>query len=330
MPRCKLENCPVAKDGRCLEGRGPSCPNLIVETEGSPTDAPLPVSPTTKDGPEKVFLPLPGIAPLEVGDARYFSRRGRAIVVALTGMKECGKTSLVARLHQLFLAHPLSGFDFAGSRSLPRFEELNWLATVESCVAQPKMSRTSSHFDNSFIHIAVRPTNGGARVDLLLNDVSGETFKTAVASQSACEKLLALARADHLVTLVDGTALADAGRRHHHISHVSDFLQRVLQSGQCGIQTALHLVVSKLDELKGNAAVPDKLEADIGASFGGKFGSIDFWRVAARPMDGSLPTAEPIANLFVAWARTTHRYPALALSPLPRNAWTRDFCQYGS
>jgi hypothetical protein len=28
---CKLPGCPYVRDGRCLEGRGADCPNLIDE-----------------------------------------------------------------------------------------------------------------------------------------------------------------------------------------------------------------------------------------------------------------------------------------------------------
>jgi Double-GTPase 2 len=328
MPSCKLQDCPVAKDGRCLEGRGPSCPNLITETELPSSSAEKPPAIATKGTREPIFEPLPGTAPLEAAQARYFSRRGRAIVVALAGMRDCGKTSLLARLHQLFQAGPLSGFDFAGCRSLPLFEELNWLATVESRVQRPKMPRSSAQFDNSLIHLSVRPNRGGPRADLLINDISGETFETAVKVQSICETLFFLRRADHLVVLVDGAALADI-RRHDRVSQTRDFLQRVVQGGHCGVLTALHLVVSKLDELKGKTSFADELDTEITASFKGRFGSINFWRIAARPMDGSLPTVQEIGMLFVSWLRTTHRYPLPALPHEPRDAWARDFCRYG-
>ena len=130
------------------------------------------------------------------------------MVVALVGMPQCGKTSFLARLHQLFQAGPVGGFDFAGSQSLPHFEELNWLATIESGTPEPRMLRSSSQFDNSFLHLAVRSIDKRTRVELLLNDITGETFEKAVASQQKCENLVALARADHLVVLVDGGALA--------------------------------------------------------------------------------------------------------------------------
>src|SRR5205809_3572024 len=100
------------------------------------------------------------------------------------------------------------------------------------------MTRSSKRFDNSFIHLAVRTSQGGKRTDLLLNDISGETFEEAVKEQSICDTLLSLPRADHLVVLVDGAALADA-RRHDHVAQTNDFLQRLVQGGHCGTQTAL-------------------------------------------------------------------------------------------
>lgn len=325
MPRCKLPNCPVARDGRCLEGQGPSCQNLIAETEAI---EPTPITPPVERQPESLFEPLPGTAPLDVEEARYFSKRGRAVVVALVGMPDSGKTSLLARLHQLFQAGTLTGFDFAGSRSLPRFEEMNWRATFQSGVSKPDMLRSPAQFDNSFLHLAVRPGGGGARVDLLLNDISGETFKTAIDVQSSCEKLVALARADHLVALVDGEALANADLRYLHVNQVCDFLQRVTQGRQCGAQTALHLVVSKLDRLSSSIAVVEKLENKISQQFFGKFGSIGFSRIAARPMDGTTPTNRPICELFAKWVTTSHRYPAPTMPAVTRITWARDFCRH--
>lgn len=327
MARCKLPACPVAKDGRCLEGRGPACPNLVPDALDDHADTP-PAGGSGRQAAEELFQRLPGVMPLNADEARYFSRRGRAVVVSLAGMRESGKTSLLARLHQLFLSEPVAGFDFAGSRSLPRLEELNWHATVESCVSQPTMPRSSSQFDNSYVHVSVRHSSGGPRIDVLLNDISGETFKEAVSSQGVCDKLLGLSRADHLVTLVDGGAIADRGKREHHIGLVRDFLQRVVQQGQCGRHTGLHLVISKLDKLKGNLGRADEVEHRFRSDFIERFGSFSTWRVAARPMDGSMPTVEPIAQLFEAWIRTTHRYPVPQAVKFSPGEWPRDFCRY--
>jgi len=329
MPLCKLADCPVAKDGRCLEGRGADCPNLVQDSDVPEVIAPPPTTAQVSKPPSVTFEPLPGRTPLDVAEARRFARRGPCMVVALAGMPECGKTSLLARLHQLFQAGPIAGFDFAGSHSLPHFEEMNWRATIESGESGLQMTRSSSQFDNSFLHLAVRSTVRGSRVELLLNDIAGETFKKAVATQLDCEKLLALARADHLVVMIDGAALAAPELRHHHIEQVGDFLQRVLQGGQCGLRTALHVVISKLDKLRGHEAVADGLQEDFEVRLRAAVGSLSFWRIAARPMDDSLPTKERIGQLFAFWAETTHRYPTAALPTVPRSAWERDFCRYG-
>ena len=331
MPRCKLPDCPVAKDGRCLEGRGADCPNLIPEVDGQMVAAdPQPQAAPVSGPTGATFLPLPGRVPLDTTEARSLARRGPCIVIALAGMPECGKTSLLARLHQLFQSGPVGGFYFAGSQSLPRFEELNWLSTIESGAATPSMERSSTQFDNSFVHLAVRPRDNGARVELLLNDITGETFEKAVASQRECDNLASLARADHLVVVIDGGALADPAFRHHHIEQARDFLQRVLQSEQCGRRTALHIVISKLDKLAKHAAVADKLQEEFEALFRSRVGSLNFWRIAARPMDGSLPTKERIAEMLAYWIGITHRYPAAILPALPRESWARDFCRYGN
>jgi hypothetical protein len=328
VPRCSLDACPVAKDGRCLEGRGADCPNLLSETEVAAAAESV-EAPETVGSRSPTFEPLPGRFPLELAEARAVSRRGPCAVVALVGMPECGKTSLLARLHQMFQAGPVAGFDFAGSRSLPHFEELNWLATVESGGSHVTMHRSSSQFDNSFLHISVRSRVDQGRIEVLLNDITGETFEKAVASQPKCDDLIGLARADHLVVLVDGAALASSGTRHHHLEQVRDFLQRVDQGGQCGKHTALHIAISKLDKLHGHEAIVDGVAAGFSERPDAAMGSVRFWRLAARPTDGSLPTTDDIAQMFLSWITITHRYPTSIPSAVPRGFWARDFCRYG-
>ena len=330
MPRCALKDCQVEKDGRCLEGRGDACPHLLPDSpEPQPIVEPSLVKPATESVP-RAFEPLSKRIPLELAEARSFAQRGPCNVVALVGLPECGKTSLLARIHQLFQAGPVAGLEFAGSHSLAYLEELNWLATIESgAVGKPTMKRSSAIFDNSFLHLAVRSMANGTRMELLLNDIIGETLEKAVASQAECDKLVALARADHLVVVVDGEALPTPTLRNYQIDQACDFLQRVRQSGRCGTHNALHIVISKLDRLAGHDGVADKTEEVLSARLQEKMGSLRFWRIAARPMDGSVPTTEPISKLFASWVEIAHRYPARSLAALPRDAWSRDFCRYG-
>lgn len=330
MSNCRLENCTFAKDGRCLEGLGENCPNLLSEASKPITPTIAPVSSRKNEPLQPSFELLPGTAPLDLAEARILARRGTCKVVTLVGPKECGKTSLLARLHQLFQSGPILEYSFAGSHSLPRLEELNWNATVDSGNASPIMDRSPHRYDNSFVHLSVRSRETGMRTEILFNDISGETFQKAVATQSICGSLIGIARADHLVILVDGEALASPTHsRHHHIGQTRDFLQRVLQSKQCGATTALHIVISKQDKLRGSEHVADTMKTDLESVFKIKFGQMIFWRIAARPTDGSLPTTHEIQNLFTSWVKTSYRYPELKLPNTPRHGRSRDFCRYG-
>jgi len=341
MPSCKLPNCTIAKDGRCLEGRGAECPNLIRENASELPESAVPTEGSNFSVPNLQTYPateaLYSGLPLEIAEAQELSRRGRAIVVVLAGMTESGKTSLLARLHQQFQGGPVGGYDFAESRTLPRFEELNWLATLESGVGAPTMKHSSRLEDNSLLHFAVRRRDSCApeTIDLLLNDISGETFPDAIAAESVCEQLVCLPRADHLGLVVDGAALADRSRRHDHCAKAKNFVERVLQTQQIGKSTVLHLVITKLDELRrGDHAVENEqaatdLEAEFVSRFTPKVAKIHCWRVAARPRDGSMPTVTTIADLFAMRIGSTYRYLTCRVPDPDLRVVARDFCRFG-
>lgn len=339
MVKCKLANCTFATDGRCLEGRGNACPNLVSDDAVDPQKSSTVAAPATSESstlPYTLAESLYSGLPLEIAEAREFSGRSRAIVVALAGMKESGKTSLIARLHQQFQSGPVAAYDFAGSRTLWQFENLNWLATLESGVGSPTMERSSRQYDNSFLHFTVRrPITGAQPIDLLINDISGETFPEAITVESVCQQLVCLRRADHLGLVVDGAAIADRGFRHDHCAKAKNFVQRVLQTQQIGKQTVLHLIISKLDELrKGEQAdendeAATRLENEFKEQFNDRVARLYTWRLAARPLDGSMPTEEIIAELFGTWVGLTFRYPATVPSDSVSADCARDFCRFG-
>jgi hypothetical protein len=322
MALCDLEDCPHNSGGACLKGRGEDCPHLLDEARqnSSQPDSLSPIEESVQSTTDALYSG----APLEIQEAREFARRGRATVVVLVGLSECGKTSLIARIHQQFMAGPVGSYSFAGSRTLLRFEELNWLATIESGVGKPLMDRSSRFLNNTFLHFSVQRAEGDARHhDLLLNDISGETVEDAVGMQSVCDGLIALARADHVVVVVDGGALADLDVCYDHVGKIRDFVQRVVQSGQIGPDTVLHLVISKRDLLTGGEPVAAQLEADFQRVFADRVGGFHRWRVAARPSDGSQPTEREIATLFESWLETSLRYPSATeaeIWKLPRAA----------
>ncbi|WP_263417858.1 TRAFAC clade GTPase domain-containing protein [Terriglobus albidus] len=348
MKGCKLALCGFGIDGKCIEGRGSACPNLIntlEDTSDEVTDrAALAsngddvteiVADNANTGLSETEVLHHGTA-LEIIDAREVTSRSRAILVSIAGMVESGKTSLLARFHQQFQMGSVGDYEFAGSLSLMRFEELNWRATVESGAHAPSMEHTSRRYDNSCLHVAVSHKDGNQpHIDLLLNDISGDTYPDAISALTVCENLMCTRRADHLAVVVDGGAMVDRTRRHDHASKALNFVNRLLQTGQIGPQTILHLIITKEDELK--AAPRDSachqavhhLEESFERDFSHRVGGLHKWRVAARPMDGTLPTVDIITRLFSTFVSTTQRYPMP--TPLPSSTvyGERDFSRYG-
>jgi hypothetical protein len=349
MARCKLDLCLVAVDGKCIEGRGATCPNLIIESQVVAMPESTGVGDIAanseeafeafSDNLDSSFIETEALHPgtsLDLADARDITRRSRAVLVSIAGMAESGKTSLLARFHQQFQMGPVGDYEFAGSRTLMRFEELNWRATVESGADTPSMDHTSRRYDNSCLHVAVQHKDGHQpHIDLLLNDISGDTYPDAISALSVCETLLCMRRADHLAVVVDGGAMVDRHRRHDHSAKAVNFVDLLLQTGQIGSQTMLHLIITKQDELNAEPedAASHKTVKSLEDTFQNKFKSqvavVHNWRIAARPLDGTMPTTETIAALFSKFVSSTNRYPMPQRTDRPLVEGFRDFSRFG-
>lgn len=336
MPQCKLKNCPYSRDGRCVENQLPNCPNLLPDAVGASEGQQETVLTDTQTTP-----PLPQHEALYSGkkltavEATQIRQANPAQVVVLGGMVESGKTTLLARIFEMFQCGCVAGQRFAASRTLGDFDKLSWHATMECGAASPTTEHTYRSENNLFLHIRVRAEDGSTPpTDLLIGDIPGEIFPEAVAEESVCREICALQPANHLMLFVDGGVLCDPANRHDHCGKVIDFVSRALQTGQIGQHTILHLVVSKCDLLpKDEANEVLKYVKDTEAMFRDKFssyfGGLHLWRLAARPAHPKEPTLREISEMFATWMTrsTVGSFPS-SKAPL-RSSFHRDFCRFG-
>ena len=251
MPTCKQPACLVAQGGPCLEGQGSKCPHLILD---SPSDNSQgegdSVIPSGAKQPPDVERLYSG-EKLHIAEATRILQRGPCRVIVLAGMKDSGKTTLLARISEYFQEGPIGSYYFAGSQTLPAFGLVSWLAMVESGRTSPDTERTKKWDNDTFLHLKVRDVSlTEPSLDLLLNDISGETFPLAMASEKVCRQLVSLARADHLVMFVDSSKISDFSQRHVHSLAVRDFLKMTLQTKSVGRHTILHVIFSRWDLLE--------------------------------------------------------------------------------
>lgn len=334
MPRCSHPKCRIADTGICLEGHKTGCPNLLPdqapiaftsnESGEAPSDAMQAPEPRRFHTGEK----------LTVHEASRLLNERTARVVLCAGSQESGKTTFLARIGEMFREGSFSRYRFAGSLTLCGFERVTWLATVASWAGRPVTKRTRRAENDTFLHLCVHadtdPTN---HLDVLISDLAGETFPTAVASREFCADLQALGRADHLVVFVDCARLMDRVLRHPECDNARAFLQRVIAVKHNPKALQVQVVFSRWDyvirhpERAAQEEFLDTTQADFTNRFGTSFAGLNFRRVAARPDDGTQPTNAEIQLIFAQWLETPlhQNYPQPARNRQP----ARDFSAFG-
>src|SRR4029077_11822880 len=97
------------------------------------------------------------------------------------------------------------GYAFAGSLTLPAFEERCYLSRRDSGNPVPDTRRTRYEGPNPlYLHLRIRSTEGLRPFrDILCTDVSGEMFEHARDSTAECKELIFLKRANHFLLFLD-------------------------------------------------------------------------------------------------------------------------------
>ena len=311
MPRCSHPKCRIAETGVCLEGHKQGCPNLIADD--APTTAAGEPRSATATGPEpRRFHTGEKLTPREA--SRLLSERP-ARVVLCAGSQESGKTTFLARIGEMFRAGSFPHYRFAGSLTLCGFERATWLATITSGTGRPATKRTRRIENDTFLHLRVHPAEDAAdHLDLLISDLAGETFPTAVASREFCGGLQALAGADHLVVFMDCARLGDPALRHPESDNARAFIQRVAAVKHTPKNLHLQVIFSRWDyalrhaDPQAQERYLDSIKADLNSRFQSVFATLEFHRVATRPDGGIHPTDAEIRAIFARWLENSlHR-----------------------
>lgn len=176
---------------------------------------------------------------------------GRPVrIVVLAGPSGSGKTTLVGSIYERFQKGQVGELAFAGSLTLPAFEERCELARASSGKPTPDTAHTPRQEGFHYLHLCVQapgpPTN---RHDLLFADVTGEMYQEAKDSSEVCRGLSIVRRAHALVLFLDGVALVESATRHACIEDARRLLRRLLEERMLGPATAVELVYSKWDEV---------------------------------------------------------------------------------
>jgi hypothetical protein len=265
---------------------------------------------------------LPSGADLNEDGATSIAASKPVRLVVIAGPVDCGKTTLLTSLYELFQCSPVSGYLFAGSVTLPAFERRCHLSRIVSGAAAPETPRTP-YGEAKYLHLAVSTADPPrTRLELLFTDVSGEAFERARDSTIECQRLGFLKRADHFVMLLDGEKLVREEKRWRVVQDSMTLLQSCLDSGMLGPRSLVTVLYSKYDYL---AAAKEKEHcaafwADAKKRFERRFssrvGRLQFGEIASRPMQcKTLKFGYGVPELLQDWVASSPRTRAMEILP---------------
>jgi hypothetical protein len=296
---CKQSGCPFAETGKCLEGFDPptQCPNYLAD--GSP--APPAGAASKLDG----GINLPAGTAFDPVSVYEVAREDVARVVVLAGEQRSGKTTLLASLYELFQEGPVGPFAFAGSKTLPAFEERCHDARMASGRDDAETERTKPAEGFRFLHLALLDRERRCRRNLLIGDMSGELYDSLRDSSDECKKYDFVRRSDHFVAMLNGAKLAE-GHHAETYNHARGLVRSLLDAGVLRSHSRVTLLTTKWDLIMSAAGEKARgrvaeLEQHFRDTFSSKLQDIRFERVAARPRAPGVSFAYGLDSLIGNW-----------------------------
>jgi hypothetical protein len=207
---------------------------------------------------------------------------------------------------------PIEGYAFAGSTTLPGFEERCYLSRRESGNRVPDTRRTRYEESNPFyLHLGLRATAGLRPFrDLLFTDVSGEMFEHARDSTDQCKELHFLRRASHILVFLDSERGVQEDFRWAVVDDGRALLRSFVDSEMIAPRCVVNIVWSRFDYFIADKDGSHKsfrkdVEQEFRDTFGKLIPRLVFSEVAARPLKATnLGIGHGIPVLLKQWAET--------------------------
>lgn len=177
---------------------------------------------------EKPSLPRSGTLGLRETDALMTNRYVN--MVGIVGLPNAGKTACIASLYLLLAHSSLSGFRYAGSKTLMAFEEISRGSRRWNDGNPPKeMTLHTEVADDrqaGFLHLRLRRDRDGQKFDLLMPDVPGEWSRSLISSGDA-ERFAFLKAVEVVWLMANGVDFLESRTRELAIHRMTNLIERL-------------------------------------------------------------------------------------------------------
>lgn len=244
--------------------------------------------------------------------------------IVLAGPIDSGKTTLLTSLYELFQWRKVEGYAFAGSNTLPAFEERCFLSRRSSGNVMPHTQRTLYEGpDPQYLHLRIRSTEGlRPFIDFLCTDVSGEMFEHARDSITECKEMIFLKRANHFLLFLDSAKGVQQDKCWAMFEDGRALLRSCVDSEMIEANCVVNVVWSRFDYFVAKQAEDRhqlfriEVEKELRKTFKHLIPRLMFSEVAARPLEApALGIGYGVSALLKQWAATPLEMKALDLFP---------------
>jgi len=306
IKKCKQPECTINKDDVCLEGFEDTsqCPHfyLIEDAENENRQG------TLDTLPENNNISLFNGEELSITETKTITYRYPVNLIYIIGEHDCGKTTILATLFEMFQVGPFYNYKFAGSLTQVGFEKRCFYSRISSGNGVPDTERTKSEEFN-YLHLALKTDTDKQHVShLLMSDISGEKFKRAKNNSDEMTELLMMSHSDTVNYVLDGEKLANPKLRHGAIMDAILFIQKALDVEVFTNKTNLNFIISKWDIL--HEVTTFDYETNIKNvfmdSFSKRLKSLNFFKIAVRPksFNNGFKLGHGLIDLLNSWTKT--------------------------
>lgn len=282
---------------------------------------------------ESEFIQLPPGTVLTEAQAQALASDRPVRLIVVAGAVDCGKTTLLTSLYELFQTGPVKAVQFAGCDTFPAFEQRCHLSRADSENETEDTARTI--YDGpapEYLHLKIQNGEGEAdHIDFLFTDVSGEMFEHARNSTDECKRLTFLRRASHFAVFLDCEKVLHPEKKWVMVQDAKSLLQSCLDSSMLDETCFVTMVWAKCDffeaaeNMEAIAAFVKEVEGDFKASFGDRIPELKFHRTAARPSRfPNLRMGFGVRELLNDWVTIWSHGRAMELDPPAANGGQRE------
>lgn len=314
--RCNQQGCPFNTSGECLESISPveECPYFYIAESNIENKKDLLVEKNDVNEDNSVneliedHVHLFSGEEIEPNEIKNISFHYPITLIMVIGESDSGKTTMLSTLFDLFQERPFADMYFSGSKTQIGFEKRCYLSRVNSGRVNPDTERTKSK-SLAFLHLALRNQNLlTPRKHLLLSDVSGELFASALNTNEDMQRLGIIKKSDYILYIIDGKRLVDLETRQNAKTNVEIFIRRAIENGLINSNSNIDFAFSKWDLIIGNEKAMnfqqkviqslERLLTDAGVK-------ANFYRISSRPekksTNNSIFRGFGLENLLKRW-----------------------------